>query len=259
MTQSTRFRMYVDESGDHVMHPSKWSNPDARYLGLTGLVFASETYRTRTHPKFEALKQEFFPHDPDYPVILVRNRIAKKLGPFGVLADPGIAVRWEQQIVRFLNEHVSKIFTVVIDKEALWNRHSPAVPHPYNYCASVLMERYALWLRSLSVKGDVLAESRGSREDRELKGGFREFMNTGTESLPPLDLQNFVIGEELKLRSKEANIAGLQLADLIVYPATRCILLENGLPLHNQPSQSTRRIIEAIRPIYGREGTVFLA
>ena len=46
MTHSTRYRMYVDESGDHVMDPSKWSSPDARYLGLTGVVIASETYRT---------------------------------------------------------------------------------------------------------------------------------------------------------------------------------------------------------------------
>ena len=44
MTHSTRYRMYVDESGDDVMDPTKWSSPEARYLGLTGVVIASETY-----------------------------------------------------------------------------------------------------------------------------------------------------------------------------------------------------------------------
>ena len=53
--------MYVDESGEEVVDSGKWRNPEARYLGLTGVVIASETYRTRTHPEFEALKQEFFP------------------------------------------------------------------------------------------------------------------------------------------------------------------------------------------------------
>lgn len=53
--------MYVDESGEVVVDSGKWRNPEARYLGLTGVVIASETYRTRTHPEFEALKQEFFP------------------------------------------------------------------------------------------------------------------------------------------------------------------------------------------------------
>ena len=37
--------MYVDESGDDVMDPAKWNSPEARYLGLTGVVIASDTYR----------------------------------------------------------------------------------------------------------------------------------------------------------------------------------------------------------------------
>ena len=90
MTHSTRYRMYVDESGDDVMDPSKWSSPDVRYLGLTRVVIASEAYRTRAHPEFEALKQEFFPHDPDDPVILVRNQIVGKRNLFQIPRDPEV-------------------------------------------------------------------------------------------------------------------------------------------------------------------------
>ncbi len=118
MTQSTRYRMYVDESGDHVMEPSKWNSPDARYLGLTGVVIASETYRTRTHPQFEALKQEFFLHDPDEPVVLVRNEIVNKRNLFRILQDPEVAAHWEDRILRFLDTHLSHVITVVLDKEA---------------------------------------------------------------------------------------------------------------------------------------------
>lgn len=249
--------MYVDESGDHVIS-ANWSNPDARYLGLTGVVIASDTYRTRTHPEFWSFKQEFFPHDPDYPVILVRNRIAKKLGPFGVLGDSEVAVRWEQQFIRFLNDHVSRIFTVVIDKQAHRDNNGGDARHPYNYCAAVLTEKYGLWLRSVGARGDVLAESRGGREDRDLKSGFREVMDSGTDGLSATELQKVVTSRELKMRHKEANITGLQLADLIVNPATRDILRENGQSLYNQPSQATRRIIEAIRPMHGQDGRVLL-
>ena len=73
--------MYVDESGDDVMDPSKWTKPEARYLGLVGVVTVSEDYRTRTHREFEALKQEFFPHDPDEPLVV---NGAEKLGPVDV-------------------------------------------------------------------------------------------------------------------------------------------------------------------------------
>ena len=113
MTHSTRYRMYVDESGDDVMSPSKWRSPDARYLGLTGVIIASETYRTRTHPEFEALKQEFFPHDPDFPVILVRSEIVKKWNLFSILKDPEIAARWEDRIIRFLELHIAQVIAVV--------------------------------------------------------------------------------------------------------------------------------------------------
>ena len=257
MTRSTRYRMYIDESGDHVVS-AKWSNPDNRYLGLTGVVIDKETYRTQTHPEFWSLKQGFFPHDPDDPVILVRNRIAKKLGPFGVLSDPGVATNWEKQIIRFLNKHVSQVFTVVVDKQAHRDRYGPAAHHPYNYCAAVLTERYIRWLQSAGARGDVLAESRGGKEDRDLKSRFREVIDTGTEGLPASELQEVVTSRELKMRNKEANITGLQLADLIVYPATRDILQENGQPLHSQPSQATRRIIDAIRPLHGQDGRMFL-
>ena len=250
--------MYVDESGDHVMDPSKWSSPDARYLGLTGVVIASETYRTRTHPDFEALKQEFFPHRSISPVILVRNRIIKKLGPFGVLSDPVIAARWEQRIIQFKAEHISQIFTVVIDKQAHFDLYGSAAQHPYNYCATTLTKMYSYWLHSVAGRGDVVAEARGGKDDRELEVGFRKFMETGNESIQASLLQRVITSRDIKIRPKDSNIAGLQLADLIAYPAAKHILLENNLPLHIQPSLASLHIIETIRPMYGQAGRVLL-
>ena len=163
MTRSTRFRMYVDESGDHVMDPAKWSSPDARYLGLTGVVIASDTYRTRTHPEFEALKQEFFPHDPDEPLVLVRNQIVGKRNLFQVLRDPEVAAHWEDRVKWFFDTHVSQIITVVLDKEAyLRSSQFPAL-RPYSYCITVLTERYGQWLNEVGGMGDVMTESRGKR------------------------------------------------------------------------------------------------
>ncbi len=256
MTQATRYRMYVDESGDHVMEPSKWSSPDARYLGLTGVVMDSEVYRTRTHPEFEALKQEFFPHDPDEPVVLVRNRIIKKLGPFGELRDPELAAHWEQRIIRFLNNHASQIFTVVIDKQAHQGRTGSAASHPYHYCAAVLTERYGDWLRNAGATGDVMMESRGRREDMDFRAGFSRFM---LGSLPETQESQRKTGSSLlRLKSKENNITGLQLADLVAYPSMRGILLENGFPLANPPSAATRQFIEAIQPKHGQNGKALL-
>ncbi len=250
--------MYVDESGDDVMDPSKWSSPDARYLGLTGVVIASETYRTRTHPELEALKQEFFTHASIDPVILVRNLIVKKLGPFRVLIDPVIAACWEKRFIQFICEHISQIFTVVIDKQAHLALYGHTAQHPYNYCVTVLAKMYCHWLRSVVGRGDVVAEARGGRDDRGLERGFRQFMEMGNESIQASLLQSFITSRDIKLRPKKSNVVGLQLADLIAYPATRDILLENDLPLHNQLSMASLRLNETIRQVYSQAGRVLL-
>ena len=101
MRHSTRYRMYVDESGDDVMDPAKWPNPESRYLGLTGVVIDKEAYRMRTHPEFEALKQAFFPYDPDEPVVLVRSQIIRRRQIFWPLQNQDVAARWEAGILQF--------------------------------------------------------------------------------------------------------------------------------------------------------------
>ena len=256
MNKAVRHRMYVDESGDHVMEPSKWSSPDDRYLGLVGVVVGSQTYRTGIHPGLWRLKQEFFPHDPDEPVILVRNRIANKLGPFGVLSNPEVAARWEQRIIEFLQDYVSQIFAVVIDKQAHRDQHGPAAPHPYHYCAAALTEKYGRWLSESGGVGDVMFESRRGREDMELKTAFNQFMVNG----PPETLasRQSISSTQVKLKPKYANITGLQLADLVAYPATRGILMEQGRALANPPSPATRQFIDAIQPKYSRNGKSLL-
>ena len=236
--------MYVDESGDHVMDPSKWSSPDARYLGLTGVVIASQTYRTRTHPGFEALKQEFFPHDPDYPVILVRSEIVKKWNIFRILQDPEVAAHWEERIIRFIDAHVGQIITVVLDKDAFAQTAQSSGLRPYSYCMEALTNIYDHWLGRVGGTGDVMAESRGKREDRGLKEDFHKFM---TRESSAQESRRSVTSNQIKVNLKADNITGLQLADLLAYPSKRGILMDKGRSLDNPPSPSTLRFIEAAR------------
>ena len=238
--------MYVDESGDDVMDSSKWRNPDNRYLGLTGVVMASETYRTRTHPEFEALKQEFFPYDPDFPMVLVRSEIVKKWNLFRALQDPEIASHWEDRVIRFLELHIAQVITVVLDKETFPNVGQSSGLRPYGYCMEALTIIYDGWLGQVGGTGDVMAESRGKREDRQLKEDFRRFM-TGQGNLS--ESPRWVTSSQIKLNLKAENITGLQLADLLAYPSKKGILLDNDCGVDNFPSRATLRFIESVRPM----------
>ncbi len=244
--------MYVDESGDDVMDPSKWRSPDARYLGLTGVVIASETYRTRTHPEFEALKQEFFPHNPDDPVVLVRNQIVRRRKEFWTLQTPSVALHWEGSIIQFLGQHISSIITVVLDKETFQETCLPEVQEPYSHCMNVLTERYDQWLNIVGGTGDVLAENRGGKADTELKEDFQKFLE-GNNRL------SAITSGQIKLKTKGANITGLQLADLLGYPSVRGILQESGRELGNPFSAATSRFVKAIQPLYALHGKVLIS
>ena len=252
----SRYRLYVDESGDHVLGDGVSLNQ--RYLGLTGVIFDNEHYRSVVHPELEALKQKFFPHNPDDPVVLVRNQIVRKVGSFKVLQDQELCSQWENAIIEFFRTHIRRIFTVVVDKQSHFERYGEATKPPYDYCFTVLLERYRGWLRAVSGRGDVMVESRNGPLDTELKNLYSEVYGTGTGYLSGQQFKDYFTTKELKLQKKQANIAGLQIADLLAYPSKIDILLSHRQNLPNTPSQSTIRIADAVRGKYNRYGRVFL-
>lgn len=74
-----------------------------------------------------------------------------------------------------------------------------------------------------------MAESRGGTEDMELKKVYQELYEDGTQFLSAQSFQGVLTSRELKLKKKIANIAGLQMADLLAYPIKQDILTKDGI------------------------------
>lgn len=89
------------------------------------------------------------------------------------------------------------------------------------------MERYAIFLEQHQAEGDVMAESRGGKEDRRLKDSFSRLWENGTEYITPERFQKVLTSKQLKVKPKTNNISGLQIADIIAHPSRTEILLEN--------------------------------
>jgi hypothetical protein len=241
--------MYVDESGDHTYQES--DDVAKRYLGLTGVVFASEYYRTEFHPRLEDLKQRHFPHSPDEAVVLHRTELVNKNGPFWRLRDPNAEKAWDDDLLRFLTDSRYLLITVVIDKKAHRERYGKAAQHPYHLCMAFLLERYCGLLRFSRDKGDVMAESRGGVEDRALKDAYCHLWREGTFYHSPGFFQDVLTSKQLKLKKKEHNIAGLQVADLLAHPSKLRILAERGriaLP----PDTFGSIVAQVVEPKYNR-------
>lgn len=223
MRHKKLYRIYIDESGDHTYH--SLDDTAKRYLGLTGCIIEADYYRTTFHSALEALKQEHFPHDPDEPVILHRREIIDRSGPFWRLRDPNNLEAFNQNILEFLAEQKYVVITVVIDKKSHRERYEASAFHPYHYCLAAMLERYCGFLNFYNAKGDVLAESRQGKEDRELMAAYQKTRETGTFYRDRHFFQKVLTSQELKIKPKTANIAGLQLADLLAYPSKQEILV----------------------------------
>lgn len=221
-----RYRLYVDESGDHTYY--KLEDPAKRYLGLTGIFIEGEYYRTAFQVEMEKLKQKHFPHSPDEPVILHRADIVNRRGPFWRLRNVEKEQAFNEDFLQFIKEQNYNIVTVVIDKKAHIEQYGEIAYHPYHYCLTALLERYCGFLNFRDAQGDVLAETRGGREDLQLKEAYRLVYKVGTQWRGSEFFQQALTSSEIKLKLKSANIAGLQLCDLLAYPSKQEILTEEG-------------------------------
>ncbi|MEL7604387.1 MAG: DUF3800 domain-containing protein, partial [Bacillota bacterium] len=88
---------------------------------------------------------------------------------------------------------------------------------------------FILFLHYGGYRGDVMVEKRGGEEDKKLMDSYNRLYEHGTDDISKEVWQNRLTSNQLKLRDKQANITGLQLADLIAHPSRREILIENQL------------------------------
>jgi hypothetical protein len=185
-------------------------------------------------PEMEELKAQFFQSDPDEPVIFHRKEMVNRRWPFKVLLDPELENQFNIALLAALNRWQYCVVTVVLDKFAHRERYTTWRYHPYHYCLKVLLERYVLFLDHDDHRGDVMIESRGGREDRQLKRSYTRLYEESTDYILTETWQSRLTSRELKVKPKSSNIAGLQLADLIAHPSRREVLIENGLIIDNR-------------------------
>jgi len=216
-----KYRMYVDEVGN----PDLCSSGDARhrYLSLTGVVIELGHVRDVVFPALEDLKRRYFASHPDEPVILHRKELVNAKGPFGGLSDPAVRASFDAELLQLLTDLEYVVLTVVIDKYA--HRQQYRVWHydPYHYCLAILVERYVMWLQEAKCTGDVMAESRGGKEDIRLKRSFEGVFEAGTDHVGASTMRQWLTSSQLKVKPKANNIAGLQLADLVAHPSFKAV------------------------------------
>jgi len=221
-----RYRLYVDESGDHTFN--LLHEPAHRYLGLLGVWFREPDDYAKFAEGLESFKREFFGARPDDPVILHRSDIINRKRAFGRLCDSDLRAKFDAALIKLVADASFRMVCVVIDKKSHSEKYSTPF-HPYHYSLTAMLDRYVRWLNFMSARGDVMAESRGKEEDLQVKEAYRRAYESGTLWQRREQYQRALTSKDIKLERKRANIAGLRLADVLAHPVKQAYLLERGL------------------------------
>jgi hypothetical protein len=224
------------------------------------MIASTQYTKTVLHPEMEALKEQFFQHHPDEPVIFHRKEMVNGLGPFRPLKDPEIRNRFDEALLRSIQGWDFSFVTVLLDKKEFMEKFTDWKHDPYHYCLEVLLETYTVVLKRKNAIGDVMIESRGKKEDMRLKQAFTELYANGSDYLSAIHMQERLTSKQIKVKPKSANVAGLQLADLIAHPSRRDVLRRFNLLNNGQQNQVLGdRIIDLIEGKYERYKNVIEA
>lgn len=237
-----RYRLYVDESGDHAF--KKLEELSHRYLALLGLWVRQKDDYVALHDELEKFRRGVFGPRPDDPVILHRKDIVNKRGNFYVLQDGAKEKAFNEGLLRLVQTANFRMVCIVIDKQQHQDKYSSPM-HPYHYCMTAMLQRYCGWLNYKNVVGDVMAEARGKSEDRQLENAYSNIYKSGALYLDASTVQRVLTSNSLKLKGKVEDIAGLQVADVLAHPVKQWVLWQKGIIA--EPAGYGRELVEAAR------------
>jgi hypothetical protein len=201
------FIVFADESGDHSLVNV---NADYPVFVLSFCIFRKTDYVETVCPLIQRLKLRWWSHDA---VVLHSSQIRRQERPFLFLKSVEKRDQFMADLASTLTHCPFTLIAGVIHKVRLKERYiRPA--NPYSIALKFCLERtYALLRRygQQDLETPFLVECRGKREDSELELEFRRLCD-GASSWGRMS------GFSIEFVDKKANLAGLQIADLVSTP-----------------------------------------
>jgi hypothetical protein len=208
--------LFLDESGDHNL-----STIDTQYpmFVLGGIIVDKDYADGPLTQELNIFKTAFF---GTADIVLHTADITRNRGAFEKLKDATLRAQFYEEINAIMRRLQYSVVACVIRKDHHLSRYGVAALDPYMLSLDVLVERFCFDIGKVSGGGVIVAEKRDPTLDRELDLAWLNLKIRGTRYLQASDIEDRVVG--LNLRAKGDNIAGLQLADLVVSPIGRHVL-----------------------------------
>ena len=155
-------------------------------------------------------------------IILHTADLNRNRNGFEAMQEHGFRNLFRQQLNDLMQQLSYSVIACVVKKEEHLARYGVAALDPYLLSLDILVELFCFELDNARNSGVIVAERRGATLDRALELAWLNLKIQGTKYLQAKAIEERI--SALNLRSKRDNIAGLQLADLVVSPIGRHIL-----------------------------------
>ena len=187
---------------------------------VLGGVIMDKAYAEGTLPdEIDRFKRELF---GSADIILHTSDIARNRNGFEAMLAPDFRKRFYARMNDLMTNLPYSVVACAIHKEERLSRYGLAAVDPYLLCLDILVELFCFEIGNQRKGGVIVAERRGQTLDRQLELAWLNLKVKGTRRVRGRQIDDRIAG--LSLRSKSDNIAGLQLADLVVSPIGRYVL-----------------------------------
>lgn len=220
--------LFLDESGDHNL-----SVIDPQYLMfvLGGVIMEQAYAEGPLTEALDAFKVEMFGRRD---IVLHTADITRNKNGFEALKQPAFRARFYERLNGLMAQLQYSVVACAIRKDIHLSRYGLAAVDPYLLSLDVLVERFCMDVGKVSGGGLIVAEKRHGTLDRELDLAWLNLKIQGTRFMRANQVEDRI--QALNLRAKTDNIAGLQLADLVVSPIGRHVL--------GKPDRDDWRVVE---------------
>ena len=208
--------LFLDESGDHNL---RIIDPQYPLFVLGGIIVDKVYAENEMTERLNEFKHAFFGRTD---IILHTADITRNRNGFERIKNRDFRDRFYDELNMLMKELQYQVIACVIRKDEHLSRYGLAALDPYLLSLDILVERFCMEVGDVEGGGLIVAERRGTTLDHELELAFMNLKIQGTRYLKAMQIEKRILA--LNLREKASNLAGLQLADLVVSPIGRKVL-----------------------------------
>ncbi len=220
--------LFLDESGDHNLAVI---DPQYPLFVLGGVILDQEFAEGELTRELDAFKLDLFGRRD---IVLHTADLTRNRNGFERMKDTAFRTEFLDKLNAFMRRLTYMVVACVVRKDEHLARCGVAALDPYLLSLDLLVERFCFELGNVTAGGVIVAEKRDATLDHELEIAWLNLKVQGTRFMRAKAIDKRILG--LNLRSKKENIAGLQLADLVVSPIGRHVL--------GKPDKEDWRIVE---------------